>query len=137
MNKKDIINFIRLTDPVGEYFEELGGVYCYTTPSVIVILAEEQYRKPFLLTSDNRYINTVNNNIMKYVDDLNINGHADYKIPNMGDHKIITRLTDFNNNFLVFSTISRLFHHYLCNGIYPCDLNTYITVLPIRYVFIE
>jgi hypothetical protein len=28
LNKTDLINFIRITDPVGEYFEELGGIYC-------------------------------------------------------------------------------------------------------------
>ena len=141
MNKKSIINFIKLTNPVGEYFEELGGIYCgmdYIQQNIL-ILAKEKYYKEFLLTFDNYYIHQCyneNNDILKYIRNLNINNYTDYTVPNYVNVAIIRQVIEFNENNLVMLSTSDYCNY--CSKTnyyteYPCKMGNYYTVIPIRW----
>ena len=67
MNEKDLINFIRIANPIGEYFEELGGIFVreyeyenilYVNPKVLLFITNQCYWPKLTRISDDKYIFT-------------------------------------------------------------------------------
>jgi hypothetical protein len=96
LNNKTLINFIKLTDPSGEYFEELGGFFIKQTPifqcyKILIASKPKYWFKLYEINNktvvENKIINiTINlakpSDIKNHeIKKLNINNYNDYGFP--------------------------------------------------------
>ena len=134
MNKKDIINFIRLTNPIGEYFEELDGTFIGKDKfNKLMFLSNEIYHKEFVLDLNLEY------ELIRFISDLNFKT----EFPNFQLQKCIKYLNK-NKNYLVYCIDLKWYYYYNLNndGKYNtyfnhtsgvCIPNDYYTFAPIRF----
>ena len=153
LNKKDIINFIRLTDPVGEYFEELGGIFInrydnlYTSmkSETLLFVTQQEY---WVNINKVNIVNTESNHLIKRIKFVNKHLNMNFTVR----YTTISQLISFEfnmfkiNNYRDYTLpknfelefIYEVFNNLPRNIYYDTDVLNIETVIPlVRRIVIE